>query len=188
MLVDSEIRALVADGSLKISPFDERLVRGGSLCLRLGYEALVPKCSSGVDIKDLATYPSYVSTKIDATQGFELTPRAFVLAATMEKIALPLNVGGWISNLSGLARLGLQVVFSSWITPGYGSATPTTLTLEIYNALDVGVKIYPGMRICHIVFFPSVLSADAGYDTQVGTYSGQEGPRTSQFYREFARK
>lgn len=184
-LSDVELRRFTKEGRIVISPFDDGLIRGGSICLRLGMQFMPLSATQELDCRVAETYPACSVVEADRETGYSIPPNEFVLGTTLEKISIPLDMAAWMSNLSGLARLGLQVVFSQFVGPGYGELKPSALTLELFNALKVPIRVYPGMRICHLVFLRANTVATAGYDTQVGTYAQQDGPRASRFYSEF---
>ncbi len=185
ILSNQQIIQSVQNKEIIIEPFDIRLVRGASICLRLGYESMRMECTGTVDVRLEASYPLYKKIEVDARTGLEIPAKRLVLASTYEKIALPRDVVGWLSNLSGLARLGLQVVLSHLVSPGYGEHGSTSLTLELFNTLDVPIKLYSEMRICHLTFLHLQEPATTSYDSQVGTYARQAGPRGSRFYTDF---
>jgi dCTP deaminase len=185
ILTDVEINEFIRSSRIVIDPFDSELVRGASVCLRLGTKFMHVKSGNEIDVRIKETYPNYITSSVLDGSGFVVPAKTFVLASTFEKIALPLDVAGWMSNLSGLARMGLQVIFSNLVSPGYGEFGKTSLTLELFNALDVGVRIHPGMRICHLTFLRSSRPASKSYDAQVGTYANQSGPRASHFHTDF---
>lgn len=182
---NTELIELVRKGVLVIDPFDPRFVRGASVCLRLGSQFMSPEFTGEVNVRVQESYPTCPITEVDPESGISIPSKTLVLANTLERVALSRGIIGWISNLSGLARLGLQVVLSNLVSPGYGEHGPTTLTLELFNALDVSIRVYPGMRICHLILLRLQQAATISYDTQVGTYAGQSGPRASQFYSDF---
>ena len=184
ILSNVEIINLIKTGELRIDPFSDRLVRPASVCLRLGGSCLFLEANGEIDVRDKRTFPRYRSITATAA-GIVIPARRLVLVNTLETISLSRRVAGWVENLSGLARLGLQVVLSNYITPGYGENGPSTLTLELFNTLDVPIRIYPEMRVCHLVLAMLAVPADSGYDKQVGTYSRQTDARESHFFNEF---
>ncbi|MBZ5618918.1 MAG: dCTP deaminase [Acidobacteriia bacterium] len=185
ILPDCEIRELIQSGRLTIDPFDDRMVRPGSICLRLGSHALRPLFTDTVDVGDSTTYPQYETMGEDE---IVVPPRTVVLVNTLERIALPRSLAGWMSNLSGLARLGLSVVLSNYVSPGFGESAPSTLALEVSHPFNESVRLRPGMRICHLVLMRLSRDATTSYDEQVGTYSRQSDPRGSVFHRDFGPK
>lgn len=188
VISDVDIIRLIEQQRFRIDPLEESLIRPASICLRLGSEYLVLETNGKpVDVKRKSTYPKYQPLSVSCSEGsIVIPPKEVVLVNTLERIALSSDIGGWITNLSGLARLGLQIALSHYVSPGYGDEGLTTLTLELFNFLDVPIHVYPGMRICHLLLFELSTEATTSYDRLVGTYSHQTGPRGSRFYTDFA--
>lgn len=185
ILSNLDIADYIKKGEICIEPFEVNLLRSANVCLRLGTEFIYFDSFKPIDLKRKESYPDYQLTIASKDEGILLPPRTMILSNTLEKISLSRKVAGWISNLSGLARLGLKIVMSNYISPGYGEAALNSLTLELYNTLDVPIRVYPGMRACHIIFFRLLNSSSLSYDSQVGTYSKQNSPRESLFFEEF---
>jgi len=185
ILSNVEIISLLETGDIQIQPFEEKLVRPASVCLRLGRKCVSVEVSREIDVRDKSTYPRYEMIAAAADGGIFVPPKQMILAHTMEAIALSRQIAARIENLSGLARLGLQVALSNYISPGYGESGMSTLTLELFNTLEVPIRVYPEMRICHLVFTRLAVPCASSYDRQVGTYSRQTGPRGSHFFFEF---
>jgi len=186
IISDVTIRKLIKNKEINICPFEEKYIRPASICLRLGEDYLLAiENKDIIDLKDENTFPKYIPSKCNPEKGFILEPSKMVLFNTLEKISLSLNYSGWLSSLSGLARLGIQVVFSQYISPGFGENGLTTIALEIINLNNRPIRIYPGMRICHLVLCELSNQSSRGYDSLIGTYSNQTKPFSSQFYNDF---
>jgi len=183
---DNQIRLLLLKGIIHIDPLDQRCIRPSSVCLRLGPVYLIPTTRGSLDIAKQDTYPHFESREGSIECPICVPANSFILGHTIERISLPRSHAAWISNLSGLARLGIGAVLSSFVSPGFGERRPATLTLEISNSLNVPVYLHPGMRICHLLFFRLEGESNESYDTQVGTYSNQENPEASQFFKDFS--
>jgi dCTP deaminase len=165
MLSNSDIELLIIEGSLRIVSKESVTFRPGSICLHLASEVMVfdLPCQP-VDLLNASTYPRLVSKKICDVDGYVLNPGGFLLAGTVEKVGLSEDVGGQLSNLSGLARLGLNVLLSTHVAPGFGSKEPKAFTLEIHNVSPFSLILKPGMRICHLILHRMNSSASVGYD------------------------
>lgn len=186
MLSDNEILSYIEKGDILIEPFDRKFLRASSVCLTLGSSILlVDESNRLVDVKESLSYPQFNEININEDGSVILPPSRLVLANTREALSLSHKIVGWMSNISSLARLGLQVVLSNLISPGYGTERPSTLTLELINFLNRPIKIYPDMRICHVNFFEVDKVASQGYDRQVGRYSGEIDPLPSRFFEDF---
>ena len=187
-LADIDIKQAIEQEIITIIPYDRKYIRPASICLRLGYNILefTPNTNDfQVDLKNQKTYPLQRKATIGKEKGFALAPHDFILACTFERISISRSIAGWISGLSGLARLGLQIALSNLVSPGYGESSPSTLTLEITNFSNYPITLYPEMRICHLAFIIMSNPSETGYDSLVGTYSNQDFPRESIYFTEF---
>jgi len=84
-----------------------------------------------------------------------LHPREFLLAATLEYIALPPNLCAEVMGRSRWARVGLVVQMASFVHPGYHGC----LTLEMQNLGSAPVKLEPYLRVAHLAVMPSTSAA-----------------------------
>ena len=144
ILSDKEILQLLKTGSLGVSPLDKRAVQPASVDLCLGDEFIIIK-HWDTDVLDFNSQPSYQTIK---TQEFLLPSHSFVLATTVERILLPDNLTGFVEGRSSIGRMGLFIQNAGWVDPGFKGQ----LTLELYNANALPIKLRAGRRICQIVF------------------------------------
>ncbi len=75
------------------------------------------------------------------------TPPAFAIAHTIEDVAIPHNVVGYIKDKSTYARLGMSA-FNTLFDPGFVG----NCTLELVNFSDEPIVICAGDPICQMVF------------------------------------
>lgn len=129
--------------------------------LRLGSEVMVyrePRIPLQVDLRNggFASLGASVMepVSITATQPFVLMPNVFVLAKTLERVALPLQelpdctLAARVEGKSSYARCGLLVHFTA---PTIHAGFEGTITLEIINLGRYPISLYPGMPICQLV-------------------------------------
>jgi len=174
---------LIASKKLAIDPLKHDALRPASICLHLGSDLLTVRSHpSLIDPNDVATYPKQKKLSLSEHDTYVLSPGEFILGATVEKISLSNEILGHISNISGLARLGLNVVFSTHIAPGFGSLSPRPLTLEIHNASRTSLILRPNMRICHLLVSRVYPKATAGYDELFPNRYLGNGPSESEYY------
>jgi dCTP deaminase len=79
-------------------------------------------------------------------QGLWLHPQQFVLGATLEFLRIPPTLGAYILGRSSWGRVGLLVATAVVVQPGFAGA----LTLELVNAGDSPIKLYPGLKIAQL--------------------------------------
>ncbi|CRK86021.1 Deoxycytidine triphosphate deaminase [Candidatus Providencia siddallii] len=104
---------------------------------------------------------------------FFLHPNELALAITLESIAIPNNLVGWLDGRSSLARLGLMVhVTSHRIDPGWCGQ----IVLEFYNSGKLPLALRPGMIICAISFELLSGTAKHPYNKKINAkYQNQKG-------------
>lgn len=78
---------------------------------------------------------------------FYLHPHDFCLARTLEYIALPNWISGYVIGRSSWGRLGLIIATATMIGPEFSG----TIVLELANVGSVPVALYPIMRIAQLV-------------------------------------
>lgn len=164
ILTDSDILKKISDKEIFISPFDKSLLRPSSYCLTLGVN--IYSLDGGQEVIDLLDGDSYPKLSVlpIVHESYVLSPNEFVLAETEESIGLSENITGHLSNISGLARVGVSIALSTHIASGFGRVKPKKLALEIKNFSNYSVKLTRGIRICHLVLAQNFSKSDKGYD------------------------
>ncbi|NPB07058.1 MAG: dCTP deaminase [Aquificae bacterium] len=171
ILSDGSIKELIKKGELVVEPFDERQVQCSSLDLRLGDEVLVFEGDGAIDVKR----PVEGVRKVRYGEELVIRPKEFVLATTLEFIKLPAYLTAFVEGRSSLGRLGLFIENAGWVDAGFEGQ----LTLELYNANRVPIKLYRGMRVCQLVFARLDAPPARPY---AGKYKGQKGAVPSRVY------
>lgn len=179
VLTDHEIEHAVEAGDLVVDPFDPALVRPAALGLRLGHEAYRLVSTGVVDTADAGSYPDLSQIKPDDEGRFRVQPGEVVLAPTLERIGLSDCLSGLVDGTSSYARLGIGVVLSGQVSPGFGRTTPAVLTLEIVNHLQHAVLLHPGTRIGNLMVFRCNGSA-VPYDALPHNYGADQSVAASR--------
>lgn len=109
--------------------------------------------------------------------GYVILPaHSTVLAATMEYIKLPFDMAGLILTKSSWARTFITIETAPWVHPLYRGC----LTLEIANASNTPIVLYPGVKIAQLVLMQTVANSfgnkDDPPDCIEGTYIGPVRP------------
>lgn len=185
VLTDGDILSAIKSGKIKVQPFDPTAVQPGSLELTLGNEFLVFRYARWPIIDTKAGKPLENLTeriKVDDNQGFYILPGELVLASTKEVLELSPDICAWLEGRSSFARMGLMVhATSGYLHPGSRGRQ----TLEMSNMTNLPVIVYPGQRICQIVFQQTVSPAKTPYSKKKGAkYVDQKGPESSKLYLE----
>ena len=169
ILSDKTIKELLENGELVIDPFEESQIQCSSIDLRLGDEFAKYEGTRIIDVKERA-----IGIKKEVVREFvEIKPKEFLLATTIEYIKLPSHVTAFVEGRSSLGRLGLFIENAGWVDAGFEGQ----ITLELYNANSVPIRLYVGMRICQLVFAKLDRVPRKIYS---GKYRGQRGVTPSK--------
>jgi len=182
ILSDKTIRRLLDQGELLISPLDDdqiqisnprmgKQIQPASVDLKLGKHFLKIDENDNPFI-DLEHPASYVSIE---REEIILPPHSFILATTMEYIKLPNNLTAFVEGRSSIGRMGLFIQNAGWVDPGFEGE----ITLELYNANQLPIKLSAGRRICQLVF--AQMDQEAQYPYH-GKYQGQRKATGSRVY------
>jgi dCTP deaminase len=182
---DVDILAAVKSGKIKVTPFNPEAVQPGSLELTLGNEFLVFRFARRPIIDTKAGKPLQDLTEkitVKDGEGFYILPGELVLASTKEVLELAPDVCGLLEGRSSFARMGLMVhATSSFLHPGSRGRQ----TLEMSNMTSLPVIVYPGQRLCQMVFLQTLSPAKTPYFKKKGAkYLDQKGPEASKLYLE----
>jgi dCTP deaminase len=161
VLSDGTIRRLVAEGRVRIEPFDDTMVQPASVDLRLGSSFRVFH-NHRIGAIDLADPPTNLTEHVVIDDGgsFVIHPGEFVLGTTQEFVELPDDIVARIEGKSSLGRLGLIVhATAGFVDPGFKG----TLTLEITNLTRVPIILWPGKPIAQLSFMTLDRPAERPY-------------------------
>ncbi len=185
VLSGEQIREHIRVGKIVIEPFDEKLIGPSQVDLCLGNKFRVFKENELVDPHDEKSIER--NTELVDTKGepFVLQPGQLVLGITRERIAVPNDLVASIEGRSSVARMGVFIHISSGhVNPGSGARDPIPITLEILNMNPAPVKLYPGMRICQLLFYSLDRAVRVGYDDLGGKYAGKLEPSGSIVFKD----
>jgi dCTP deaminase len=161
VLSDGTIRRLIAEGRVRVEPFDDTMVQPASIDLRLGSSFRVFH-NHRIGAIDLADPPRNLTehVEIGERESFVIHPGEFVLGRTQEHVELPDDVVARIEGKSSLGRLGLIVhATAGFVDPGFKG----TLTLEITNLTRVPIILWPGKPIAQLSFMALDQPAERPY-------------------------
>ncbi len=160
VLTKKEILQAIEKKDLEFDPvIDGFQLQPHAIDLRLGYEFKLPKNwqltkngRQAINIDPLRQKESnnFETIKLKPGQYFEILPKEFILATTLEKISINrLDLMSVLYPRSSINRRGLAVDLSGIIDAGYKGK----LVIPIKNNTnDQIIKVYPGERICQVVF------------------------------------
>ena len=187
LLSDRDLKAALAAGRMGLAPYDEAMVQPSSIDVRLDryfrvfanhrYTHIDPAVAQD-DLTELV--------EPDGDEPFILHPGEFVLGSTLEVISLGDDLAARLEGKSSLGRLGLLTHSTAgFIDPGFSGH----VTLELSNAANLPIKLYPGMKIGQICVLQLTSPAEHPYGSSVygSRYQDQRGPTPSRSYLRFTR-
>lgn len=174
ILSDGEIREYIEAGQLVVEPLDEVQIQPASIDIRLGntFSVVDNATNSILRLDDEVHYKTITQDK------YILLPGQFVLATTVEYVALPNNLTAFVEGRSSLGRLGLFIQNAGWVDPGFEGE----ITLELFNASRFAIELKSGWRVGQLVFAKMEIDAQKPYS---GKYQKQRGATGSRVYMDF---
>ncbi len=172
ILSDKTIKSMIASGDLVCEPIDDKAIQPASIDCRLGDHFLVLEDNQ----MDIITLDGDIKYREIDSDTITIPPHSFLLATTQEYIKIPDNLTAFVEGRSSIGRIGLFIQNAGWVDPGFEGR----ITLELYNASSLPIKLQAGKRICQLVFCQMDEKADNPYR---GKYQGQSrtvGSRVSQ--------
>lgn len=149
-------------------------VGGSSIDIHLGRSIIAEEYVGGfqgiIDYREREQFKGF-KFELNEDDGNLLFPGKFILAHTVEKFEIPLNLSALLRTKSSMGRIGLEHLDAGWIDPGFSGA----LTLELTNTLqNHAIRIRPGDAIGQLVFFRhEMVEYDNSYKAK-GRYSGSD--------------
>src|SRR3954451_1486444 len=162
ILSGTTILKKIKDKELLITPFTSSQVQPASIDLRIGNHFMIMDEYSTPFIS-LEKPASYMEV---CQETIIIPPQGFVLGTTMEHIHLPNDMTAFVEGRSSIGRLGLFIQNAGWVDPGFEGQ----ITLELYNANALPIRLQAGRRICQLVFCQLDKAALSPY---AGKYQGQ---------------
>lgn len=196
LLSDTHLRKVCRDS---IFPFREEMLQPSSIDLVLDRYFLtergpeIPTFGNPLFGEDRPTrFDPKVNNdhklhRVDVPRGakFSLGPGDFALASTYERVRIPDKMAARFEGKSSLGRIGLFThITAGFIDPGFEGH----ITLELFNATQSRIVLYPGMKIGQLCFFElSTLPSYPYGSSKFGShYQGQErGPVASRIDSNF---
>jgi dCTP deaminase len=177
ILSDETLRKMLAEGSLVVAPIEPFQIQPASIDLRLGRHFLKIDENTLESLSLDAELP-YIQIEKDE---IIIPPHSFLLATTVETVKIPDNVTAFVEGRSSIGRMGLFIQNAGWVDPGFEG----TITLELFNANRLPLRLGAGRRICQIVFAFMDKATRAPY---TGKYQGQRGTVGSRIFKDEDRK
>jgi len=173
ILSDKTLKEMIGSGELGMTPLTEESIQPASIDCRLGNHFLVVE-DRQMQIIDLNTEITYREIEDDS---ITIPPHSFLLATTLESVKLPDNLTAFVEGRSSIGRIGLFIQNAGWVDPGFEGQ----ITLELYNANSLPIRLEAGRRICQLVFCKMDQVASVPYR---GKYQNQKRATGSQVYKD----
>jgi dCTP deaminase len=173
ILSDETLNNMIAEGSIGVEPLEPYQVQPASIDLRLGRHFLKID-ENTLESLTLDSEIPYVRIEKDE---IIIPPHSFLLATTVELIRLPSNVTAFVEGRSSIGRMGLFIQNAGWVDPGFEG----NITLELFNANRLPLRLASGRRICQIVF---AFMDQATRRPYAGKYQGQRGTVGSRIFKD----
>lgn len=173
---DNWIRRMAEEHRM-IEPFVSEQVREGVISYGVS--------SYGYDIRVADTFKIFtnVHSRIVDPKDFDsqayvdyqgnvcvIPPNSFVLAHSVERMRMPVNVTGVVLCKSTYIRAGVLIP-TTVLEAGWEGI----ITLEISNVTPLPAKVYSNEGIAQILFFEGDELCDVSYAGRAGKYQNQEG-------------
>ncbi|MCM3713923.1 dCTP deaminase [Halalkalibacter oceani] len=174
ILTGKSIFEKIKQNEITIAPINDKQIQPASIDLRLSDHFLTIDGHK----ESLITLDTPISYReITADNGTLILPaHSFILATTIETITLPPYLTAFVEGRSSIGRLGLFIQNAGWVDPGFSGQ----ITLELFNASELPIKLSVGRRICQIV----IAEVNGQADPYKGKYLGQTGATGSAIYRD----
>ena len=172
MIVSHEtLLKLLDNKEIIIDPLNSGHVQPASIDLTLGNSYLKVN-ENAIDHITLDTEISYIEFQ---TSEIVIPAHSFLLAVTKERIKLPNYLTAFVEGRSSVGRMGLFIQNAGWVDPGFEG----TITLELFNANPLPIRLYSGRRICQLVFAQMDKETTKPY---AGKYQNQSAAVGSRIY------
>ena len=165
ILSDKKIKELLATQELDISPLDPLAIQPASIDCKLGSHFLTV---DDTQIEDgMLSFDKEIKYREIHNNSIVLPAKSFILATTEEYIKIPNGYSAFVEGRSSIGRMGLFIQNAGWVDSGFEG----NITLELYNANSLPIKLTAGKRICQLVICEMDQKAEKPYQ---GKYQGQK--------------
>ena len=188
ILSDKTIKEYLEEGKIVIDSLkDEQQIQPSSVDMRLGDEFKVFKVirKPYIDPKDEEDIAE--SSTVPEGEAFIIHPNEFALATTQEYVKVPDDLVARVEGRSSMGRLGVTMhVTAGYVDPGFEGR----ITLEISNIGAMPVALYPGQRVCQLVFETMTTPAELpyGHPKRNSKYMKQLKPESSRVKLDYELK
>ncbi len=173
VLSDKTILKLLKSGKLVIDPINTKSVQPASVDCTLGNHFLAIEDKE----MEIITMDSEIKYKEFNSPTITIPAHSFILATINEYIKLPDDLTAFVEGRSSIGRMGLFIQNAGWVDPGFEGK----ITLELYNANSLPIRLEAGRRICQLVICQMDQAAKNPYR---GKYQGQNKTVGSRVFQD----
>lgn len=173
ILSDKTLEQMIEKRELVVEPLTPESIQPASIDCTLGNHFLVLEDRD----MEIITLDSEIKYRSIESDEITMPPHSFLLATTNEYIELPNNLTSFVEGRSSIGRIGLFIQNAGWVDPGFKGQ----ITLELYNANSLPIRLQAGRRICQLVFCKMDQEARNPYN---GKYQGQRQSTGSRVFMD----
>ncbi len=184
ILCDKDIRLAIAEGTIIISPYEDKFLQPASIDLHLDNQFLVFDTKQNYVIDPKKSIDGMMrEVIISDDQPFVLHPGEFALGMIYETTGVSNKIVGRLEGKSSVGRMGLMIhVTAGFLDPG----NSLKMTLELHNTAPLPMLLYYKMPIAQMAFETMSGPCERPYGVgNGGKYVGDTKPRASQMWRNF---
>lgn len=174
MIISGEtLKEKIKNKEIIIKGVTDKQIQPASIDLRLAEDFLVidEDKHSQISLNTEIKYKKIIGKNII------IPPKSFILGKTKEHIEIPLDCTAFVEGRSSIGRLGLFIQNAGYIDPGFKG----TITLELFNACNVPIKLESNRRICQLLILKLDKKISNGYQ---GKYLGQKDVTGSKINKD----
>ncbi len=173
ILSDGTLETMIANKELVVEPLQKESIQPASIDCHLGNNFLIVEDRK---MNTIELDQEIIYREIEADE-IVIPAQSFLLATTQEYIELPDNLTSFVEGRSSIGRIGLFIQNAGWVDPGFKGQ----ITLELYNANSLPIRLKAGRRICQLVFCKMDEKAKKPY---AGKYQGQRNTTGSRVFND----
>ena len=144
ILSDLTLKSMLTSGELVVDPLTDGQIQPASIDVRLGDHFL----KVDENRQDVIRLDEDVRYEEITQSEIIIPPNSFLLATTREYLRLPNDVTAFVDGRSSIGRIGLFIQNAGGGDPGFEG----TITLELFNANRLPIRLQADRRICQLVF------------------------------------
>ncbi len=188
ILSDRDIRKEIRSKEITIKPFKSDCVQPASYDVHLDKHFLIFNINQNFVIDPKSPAENLMKEiEIKKNEAFVLHPGEFALGTLLEETGVSDKIVGRLEGKSSLGRLGLII----HTTAGFLDAgNRLKMTLELFNAGKLPIKLYAGMPIGQMAFeyLSSPCERPYGSKGLNSKYYGDTKPVASKMHLNFKKK